>query len=152
MAADDVAEEELQAFAREAARCRCFRRAQPSSALGSGTASAIPGNARAELRHGVENPRLYPGFWWTMHFLLAGRVPWRKLLLSAIATGACFAGLGVFSKFYFSSTIISDSRTYGTIGAVFGILTWLIAIAAVIILGAVAEVVWDGRSNGSRTR
>jgi membrane protein len=89
-------------------------------------------------------------FWWTMHFLLGGRVSWRKLLLPAIATGAFFAGLGVFSKFYFSSTIISDSRTYGTIGAVFGILTWLIAIGAVIILGAVAGVVWDSRSNGSR--
>ena len=89
-------------------------------------------------------------FWWTMHFLLAGRVPWRKLLFSAIATGAFYVGLGVFSKFYFSSTIISDSRTYGTIGAVFGILTWLIAIAAVIILGVVTGVVWNSRSNGSR--
>jgi membrane protein len=93
-----------------------------------------------------------PFFWWTMHFLLAGRVPWRKLLLPAIATGFCFAGLGVFSKFYFSSTIISDSRTYGTIGAVFGILTWLIAIAAVIIIGVVAGVVWEDRSNGSGTQ
>jgi membrane protein len=92
-----------------------------------------------------------PFFWWTMHFLLAGRVSWRKLLLPAIATGAFFAGLGVFSKFYFSSTIISDSRTYGTIGAVFGILTWLIAIGAVIILGAVAGVVWDQRRNGAET-
>jgi membrane protein len=85
-------------------------------------------------------------FWWTMHFLLAGRVPWRKLRLSAIATGAFYVGLGIFSKFYFSSTIISDSRTYGTIGAIFGILTWLIAIAAVIILGAVTGVVWDSRT------
>jgi membrane protein len=86
-----------------------------------------------------------PFFWWTMHFLLAGRVPWRRLLPSAIATGVFFTGLGVFSKFYFSATIISDSRTYGTIGAVFGILTWLIAIGAVIILGAVAGAVWENR-------
>ena len=63
-----------------------------------------------------------PFFWWTMHFLLAGRVPWRRLLPSAVLTGAFYVGLGVFSKFYFSSTIISDSRTYGAIGAVFGIL------------------------------
>jgi len=83
-----------------------------------------------------------PFFWWTMHFLLGGRVPWRQLLPAAVATGIFFAGLGVFSKFYFSSTIISDSRTYGTIGAVLGILTWLIAIGAVIILGAVTGVVW----------
>jgi membrane protein len=89
-----------------------------------------------------------PFFWWSMHFLLAGRVSWRRLLPSAIATGAFFAGLGVFSKFYFSSTIISDSRTYGTIGAVFGILTWFIAIAAVLILGAVAGAVWEDRRAG----
>jgi membrane protein len=119
------------------------------SVVGRPVRSASAGAVLVEL---VTFAIMTPFFWWTMHFLLAGRVPWRKLLLSAIATGACFAGLGVFSKFYFSSTIISDSRTYGTIGAVFGILTWLIAIAAVIILGAVAGVVWDGRSNGFRTR
>ena len=88
-----------------------------------------------------------PFFWWTMHFLLAGRVPWRKLLPSAIATGVFFTGLGVFSKFYFSATIISDSKTYGTIGAVFGILTWLIAIGAVLILGAVTGVAWEDRKS-----
>jgi membrane protein len=110
--------------------------------------SAPGGAVLAEL---VTFAVMTPFFWWTMHFLLAGRVPWRKLLLPAIATGFCFAGLGVFSKFYFSSTIISDSRTYGTIGAVFGILTWLIAIAAVIIIGVVAGVVWEGRTDGSRT-
>jgi len=86
-----------------------------------------------------------PFFWWTMHFLLDGRVPWRRLLPSAIFTGAFYAGLGIFSKFYFSSTITSDSHTYGTIGAILGILTWFVAIGAVIILGAVAGVVWDDR-------
>jgi membrane protein len=86
-----------------------------------------------------------PFFWWTMHFLLAGRVPWRRLLPSALLTGVFFAGLGVFSKFYFSSTIISDSRTYGAIGAVFSIMTWFVAIGAVIILGAVAGATWEGR-------
>ena len=86
-----------------------------------------------------------PFFWWTMHFLLAGRVPWRRLLPSAVFTGAFYAGLGVFSKFYFSATITSDARTYGTIGAILGILTWFIAIGAVIILGAVAGAVWHDR-------
>jgi uncharacterized membrane protein SirB2 len=89
---------------------------------------------------------LAPFFWWTMHFLLAGRVRWRRLLPSAIATGLFFAGLGIFSKFYFSSTIIHDHRTYGSIGAIFGILTWFVAIGAVVILGAVAGSVWSDRS------
>jgi membrane protein len=86
-----------------------------------------------------------PFFWWTMHFLLAGRVRWRTLLPSALITGVFYGGLGVFSKFYFSETIISDSKTYGTIGAIFGIMTWFIAIGAVIILGAVAGAAWEDR-------
>lgn len=88
-----------------------------------------------------------PFYWWTMHFLLAGRVRWRMLLPSAIITGVFFGGLGFFSKFYFSETIISDSKTYGTIGAIFAITTWFIAIAAVIILGAAAGAVWEDRRN-----
>jgi len=88
---------------------------------------------------------LTPFFWWTMHFLLAGRVSWRRLLPSAIATGLLFAALGIFSKFYFSATIIHDSRTYGSIGAIFGILTWFVAIGAVVVLGAVTGSVWRDR-------
>jgi membrane protein len=69
----------------------------------------------------------------------------------AAAVGDHYRGplrsLGVSSKFYFSGTIISDSRTYGTIGAIFGLMTWFIAIGAVIILGAVAGAVWKDRRN-----
>ena len=86
-----------------------------------------------------------PFFWWTIHFLLRGRVGWRRLLPSAVATGVGFVGLGVFSKFYFSSSIISDDKTYGAIGAVFSLMTWLIAIGAVIMLGAVTGAVWEDR-------
>jgi membrane protein len=84
-------------------------------------------------------------FWWTMDFLLRGRIPWGRLFPSAVVTGVLYGGLGEFSRFYFSGTINSDSRTYGTIGAIFGIMTWLIAIGAVIILGAVAGIVWEDR-------
>lgn len=88
-------------------------------------------------------------FWWTIRFLLRGRVGWRRALPAALATGVGFVGLGVFSKFYFSSSIISDDRTYGAIGAVFSLMTWLIGIGAVIMLGAVAGAVWEGRKNRS---
>jgi uncharacterized BrkB/YihY/UPF0761 family membrane protein len=53
------------------------------------------------------------------------------------------ADIGVSSKFCFSATVISDRKTYGTIGAVFGIMTWLIAIGAVPVLGAVTGVAWE---------
>ncbi len=114
------------------------------SVAGRPVRNAYAGSGLVEL---VTFAIMTPLFWWSMHFLLEGRVPWRRLLPPAIATGVFFTGLGVFSKFYFSSTIISDSKTYGTIGAVFGIMTWFVAIGAVIILGAVAGVVWENRRN-----
>jgi membrane protein len=49
-----------------------------------------------------------PFFWWTMHFLLAGRVPWRQLLPSAIITGVFF-GASAFSPGSISSK--RSSRT-----------------------------------------
>lgn len=93
-----------------------------------------------------------PFFWWTIHFLLAGRLPWRALLPSAVATAILFAGFGVFSNFYFSRTIISNSNLYGAIGAVFSIMTWLIATGAMIILGAVAGAVWADRKRRQALR
>jgi membrane protein len=93
-----------------------------------------------------------PFFWWSIHFLLGGRAGWRRLLPSAMATGLCFIGLGLFSRFYFSSTIISDNKIYGTFGTVFSILTWLAAIAAMVLLGTVAGAVWEGRHDRASRR
>jgi Virulence factor BrkB len=92
-----------------------------------------------------------PFFWWSMHFLLAGRVGWRRLLPSAVATGSLLTVLGVVSEFYFSSMIITDSRTFGDIGAVFALLTWLIAMGVAIILGALAGAVWHNRRHQQAT-
>jgi membrane protein len=84
-------------------------------------------------------------FGWTMHFLLAGRVPWRSVIRPALVSGLLWVGLSVFSSFYFSSTVIDDSKTYGTIGVVFSLLTWFIFIGFVIMLGAAGGAVWQQR-------
>jgi membrane protein len=92
-------------------------------------------------------------FSWTMHFLLAGYESWTSLWRPAVATSALWTGLGVFASFYFSSTIVSDSRLYGTIGVVFSLLTWFIAVGAVIALGAALGVMWEqSRARGDRPR
>jgi membrane protein len=62
-------------------------------------------------------------FWWSMHFLLGGRESWRGVFPAAVATALFWVGLGVFAAFYFSSTIVSDSKTYGPIGATFTLVT-----------------------------
>jgi membrane protein len=88
-------------------------------------------------------------FWWSIHFLLGGRVRWHKCWPSALATGLFWMGLGVFASIYFSSTIVSDSHLYGSIGVIFTLVTWFIAVGAVITLGAVAGVVWNDRRGRS---
>jgi membrane protein len=84
-----------------------------------------------------------------MHFLLAGRVPWRSLVRPAVLTAICWIGLALFSSLYFSSAVVSDSRLYGTIGVVFSLLTWFIAIGAVLVLGAAGGAVWQERHDGT---
>jgi membrane protein len=84
-------------------------------------------------------------FWWSIHFLLGGRVPWRSVFPAALATGIFWVGLGAFASLYFSSTVVSDSRLYGAIGVVFTLVTWFIAMGAVVTLGAVAGHVWLSR-------
>jgi hypothetical protein len=52
----------------------------------------------------------------------------------------------------FSPAIISDSRLYGTIGVVFSLIIWFIAIGALIVLGAVAGETWNQRRSRTLMR
>ena len=56
-------------------------------------------------------------YWWTPHVLLMGRLTWRQLFPSAVATAVCVTGLGVFSALLFSWQIVSGAADYGPIGA-----------------------------------
>jgi membrane protein len=105
--------------------------------------------ARAVVSGLVDLASLILFFWWTIHFLLAGRQSWRSVFRAALTTALFWIGLGVFSAFYFSSTIVSDDRLYGTIGVVFDLVTWFIAVGAVLMLGAVLGAVWENRRGRS---
>jgi membrane protein len=85
-------------------------------------------------------------FWWTLHHLLAGRVPWRRLFRPALTSGLLWIGFGLFSSAYFSPLLISDSHTYGTIGVVFTLITWFFLIGAIIVLGAVLGAAWQAHA------
>jgi membrane protein len=85
-------------------------------------------------------------FWWfTMWLLLAGRIRWRDLFPSALATGICWIGMQAVFSFIFSNDVIHDDQKYGAIGVVFALMSYLIAIGVVIILGAIVGVVWHER-------
>ena len=84
-------------------------------------------------------------FWWSINFLQGGRRHWRDTFAGALATGVFWIGLGIFASLYFPGTIVSDSKLYGPIGVIFSLVTWFIAIGAVIALGAVVGASWHAR-------
>jgi membrane protein len=84
-------------------------------------------------------------FWFTMWFLLSGRVRWRYLLPGAIATGLFWMGMLVVFRHVFSGEVISDYNKYGTIGAIFALMSFFIAIGVVVVLGAMTGIVWRER-------
>ncbi len=113
--------------------------------LGGWTGPALHHAARPVLL-AIAAVAYVTAFWWlTMWILLAGRISWRRLLPSACATGVFWVGMvGVFSLF-FSGMVISEYNEYGPIGMIFALMSFLIAIGIVIILGAVAGLVWQER-------
>ena len=94
---------------------------------------------------------VFTGFWWfTMWFLLAGRIAWRLLFPPAVATAVFWLGMEAVFSVVFSGMVISNNQKYGPIGVVFALMSFLIAIGVVIILGAVAGIVWEERRASSR--
>jgi membrane protein len=77
-------------------------------------------------------------FWWLQRLLLGSRVGWRTLLPGAVATVAALAGLRVFSRLVFAPLIASNAITYGVIGTVFVVQSWLIGVGYCVYAGALA--------------
>jgi len=88
----------------------------------------------------------FTGFWWfSMRFLLGGRVAWRRLFPCAVVTGLCWLGMVAVFSATFSGMVISSYDRYGPIGIVFDLLSYVLAVGVVIILGAVTGLVWQER-------
>lgn len=75
-------------------------------------------------------------FWWTPRLLLGGRIGWAALLPGAVATVIGLFGLRVFSTFVFAPLIVSSAVTYGSIGTVLVVQSWLIGVGFVVFGGA----------------
>jgi membrane protein len=75
-------------------------------------------------------------WWWSLHTLLAGQVPWRRLFPAGLATATCYTGLIGYIAWVMSSSIVADDASYGPIGAVITLLTAEIGLGVVLQLGA----------------
>ncbi|MEU3299227.1 MULTISPECIES: YhjD/YihY/BrkB family envelope integrity protein [unclassified Streptomyces] len=75
-------------------------------------------------------------FWWSQWLLLCGRLRWRALVPGAVATAVGLLGLRVFSQFVFSPLIATNAVTYGSIGTVLVLQSWLVGVGFVVYGGA----------------
>lgn len=75
-------------------------------------------------------------FWWGQHFLLGGQVRRRAVLPGALATVIGLVGLRGFSSLVFTPLIVTNALSYGAVGTVLVVESWLIGVGFVIYGGA----------------
>jgi membrane protein len=74
-------------------------------------------------------------FWWGLRFLVGGRVSYLAAMPGAVATVAFLAGLRVFSALVFEPLIVTNAVTYGALGTVLIVQSWLIGVGWVVYGG-----------------
>ncbi|MFG2780130.1 ribonuclease BN [Streptomyces prunicolor] len=75
-------------------------------------------------------------FWWGPHFLLNRQIPWRYLLPGALATMAGLVGLRWFSYLVFTPLLVTNAVSYGPVGTVLVVESWLVGVGFVLYGGA----------------
>jgi membrane protein len=76
-------------------------------------------------------------WWWSLHGLMASRVPWRRLLVGGAATAALYTAVGLYFSWIVPGSIVSDKHAYGPVGTIMVLFEALIALGLAVHLGAV---------------
>jgi membrane protein len=74
-------------------------------------------------------------FWWGLRFLIGGRVSYLAAMPAAVATIVCLAGLRAFSGLVFEPLIARNAVSYGPLGTVLIVTSWLIGVGWVVYAG-----------------
>jgi membrane protein len=74
-------------------------------------------------------------FWWGLRFLTGSRVSYLAAMPGAVATIVGLSGLRVFSGLVFEPLIASNAVSYGALGTVLILQSWLIGVGWVIFGG-----------------
>jgi membrane protein len=73
------------------------------------------------------------------HLLLGGRVSWRLLLPGAVLAAIGQQSLSLFSALWMPHVIEQNAQRYGVIGVTFALLSWLTAVAILLVGAAVVS-------------
>jgi membrane protein len=74
-------------------------------------------------------------FWWGLRFLIGGRVSYLAAMPGAVATIVGLAGLRAFSGLVFEPLIVRNAVSYGALGTVLIVQSWLIGVGWVFFAG-----------------
>jgi membrane protein len=74
-------------------------------------------------------------FWWGLRFLVGGRVSYLAALPGAVATLVGLGGLRVFSGLVFEPLIVRNAVSYGALGTILIVTSWLIGVGFVLYGG-----------------
>jgi membrane protein len=77
-------------------------------------------------------------FWWGLRFLIGGRVSYLAATPGAVATIVGLAGLRAFSGLVFEPLIARNAVSYGPLGTVLIVTSWLIGVGWVVYAGQLA--------------
>jgi membrane protein len=70
----------------------------------------------------------------TPYLLLGKRMVWRRLLPGAVLSALGLAGVGVWSVLWMPHTLASSAQQFGVIGVGFALMSWLFAVAVVVVV------------------
>jgi membrane protein len=74
-------------------------------------------------------------FWWGLCFLVGGRVSYLAAMPGAVVTMVCLGGLRVFSGLVFEPLITRNAVSYGALGTVLIVQSWLIGAGWCVYAG-----------------
>lgn len=117
-----------------------FAESQSAAVLGSGLLPTV-------VRFALTFVLGVAFFAWGQRFLLSGRLAVRTALPGAVLTMLGLAGLRWFSHLFFAPLVVSNALTYGPVGTVLTVETWLVGVGFVVFGGALlGRHVRDGRT------
>jgi membrane protein len=89
------------------------------------------------------------GFLWTSWVLPNRRVPLRALVPAALVGGVGLEVLKVAGAIFVPRLVANSSELYGTIGAVFALLLWLLVLGRLVVYVTILEVMGWERTHGT---
>jgi membrane protein len=93
------------------------------------------------------------GLWLVTPYVLLGwRIPWRRLVPTALLTSVGMTGLALCSAIWMPHTVATSAEQFGAIGVAFALLSWLVGLGLVLVVAAAGGAVIDALLEARRVR